>query len=220
MSLFRDKTAPSASRICHWLRLVREVGASIKNEIKKEIAPPDDRTSGGAIESRTGQIELSTESRLLDNTTELLPVPLACQGRLEAGFLAWGNEEGMPLHFPNDVLLLDFPLEAPKGAFERFIISEPNLCQRISPAFRMVPPGRPVLLVSIHTGGETLPTVPGHELRIMRAPRLIVKVGPIMERGDRDASQTFSRGAGRMGAAGRAFDKSIRRRPSVPDRER
>ncbi len=99
------------------------------------------------------------DSRLFDDTAELLPVPLACQGRLEASFLTGGNEEGVPLHFPNDVLLLDFPLEAPKGAFERFIISEPNLCQRISPAFRMVPPGRPVLLVSIHTGGETLPSV-------------------------------------------------------------
>lgn len=220
MSLFRDNAAPSALRICHWSRLVRKVDASIKNEIKNEIAPPDDRTSGGAIESKTGQIELSKDSRLLDDTTELLAVPLARQGRLEASFLAGGNEEGVPLHFPNDVLLLDFPLEAPKGAFERFIISEPNLCQRISPAFRMVPRGRPVLLVSIRAVSKRPLHRREHEWGIMRAPRLIVKVGPIVGRRGRDASSTLSGAAGRMAGAEKAPDESIRRRPSVRVRER
>jgi len=81
------------------------------------------------MKSRWMLVTSAGDGRLLDYATELLAIPLARQGRLEAGFLSRGNKEGMPFHFPNDVLLLDFPLEAPKGAFEGFIISEPNLCQ-------------------------------------------------------------------------------------------
>jgi hypothetical protein len=78
--------------------------------------------------SRGNETPLDGEG-LFDDAPKLLPIPLAGQGRFEAGFLPGGNKEGVPLHFTDDIFLLHFALEPTQGAFKRLIISEPNFCQ-------------------------------------------------------------------------------------------
>jgi len=55
---------------------------------------------------------------------------LACQRFLDPFFLAGFQVEGVTFYFFNDVLRLNFPLEAAQGVFERFAFLQSDFCQR------------------------------------------------------------------------------------------
>ncbi len=56
-------------------------------------------------------------------------ISFARQSFLGAAFFAGLQIEGMPLHFFNNVLLLDFTLEPTQGIFKRLSLLQSNLCQ-------------------------------------------------------------------------------------------
>lgn len=56
-------------------------------------------------------------------------ISFARQSFLGAAFFAGLQIEGMPLHFFNNVLLLDFTFEPTQGIFKRFTLLQSNLCQ-------------------------------------------------------------------------------------------
>ena len=55
--------------------------------------------------------------RIIDFPARLLPVSFAGQGLLDPELLTRLEVEGVTFHFLDDVLLLDFALEAAKGVF-------------------------------------------------------------------------------------------------------
>jgi|tagenome__1003787_1003787.scaffolds.fasta_scaffold20913749_2 hypothetical protein len=59
----------------------------------------------------------------------LLPAALACDGFLYAFLFARLEVKGMTLNFLDNVLLLDFPLEAPQGVLEGLALLNSNFCQ-------------------------------------------------------------------------------------------
>ena len=65
------------------------------------------------LECRPFQAKLL--ERLVLFLAGLFPVPLPGQGRFYALFLAGFQVEGMPLHFFDDVLSLDFTFETAEG---------------------------------------------------------------------------------------------------------
>jgi hypothetical protein len=56
-------------------------------------------------------------------------ISFARQSFLGAAFFAGLQIEGMPLHFFNNVLLLDFTFEPTQGIFKRLTLLQSNLCQ-------------------------------------------------------------------------------------------
>jgi hypothetical protein len=57
----------------------------------------------------------------------------AGQLTLEAFPLSGFEEKGVFLDLLDDALLLNLPLESPKGALDGFAIEDPNLCQSMPP---------------------------------------------------------------------------------------
>ena len=55
---------------------------------------------------------------------------LACQRFLYPFFLAGLQVEGVTFYFFNNVLRLDFPLEATQGVFKRLAFLQSDFCQR------------------------------------------------------------------------------------------
>ena len=61
--------------------------------------------------------------------TDLLAIPLACQGFLDALLLAGLQVEGVALDFLDDVFLLHLALEAAKSILEGLTLLQTNFCQ-------------------------------------------------------------------------------------------
>ena len=61
--------------------------------------------------------------------TSFFTVALACQRFFHPFLFARLEVKGMTLHFLNDVLLLDFTLEAPQGVLEGFTLLNANFRQ-------------------------------------------------------------------------------------------
>lgn len=59
----------------------------------------------------------------------LLAIPLACQGFLDALLLAGLQVEGVALDFLDDVFLLHLALEAAKSILEGLTLLQTNFCQ-------------------------------------------------------------------------------------------
>lgn len=70
---------------------------------------------------------------LLDFLVSFFPIPLASQRFLGALFFAGLQIKRVTLDLFNDVFLLDFSLEAPQGALQRFAILDKYFSQSRSP---------------------------------------------------------------------------------------
>jgi hypothetical protein len=75
---------------------------------------------------------------LLSLPARLLSIAFTGQRLLDAEFLAGLQVKGMSLDFPDDVLLQDFPLEAPECVFQRLAFLEPYLSQITPPTWIMI----------------------------------------------------------------------------------
>jgi hypothetical protein len=78
---------------------------------------------------RNGGTGRSRRSSLFHFPAILLPVSLAGQRLLSPELLTRLQVKGVAFHFLDDVLLLDFALEAAKGVFERFALLKLNFRQ-------------------------------------------------------------------------------------------
>ena len=72
---------------------------------------------------------MRTVGYLLEIPATLLPVPLSGQSLLDPFPFTRLQVEGMFLHFLDNVLLLDFPLEPAEGVFQGFALLKSDFCQ-------------------------------------------------------------------------------------------
>src|SRR5260370_26974211 len=99
--------------------------------------PPSPPGKQEGDQARCGERSFSLP--LLNLPASLLTIAFSDQRLLDAEFLARLQVKGVPLDFPDDVLLQNLPLEAVEGFLHRFAVLQRYLSQMAPPTLTTIP---------------------------------------------------------------------------------
>jgi hypothetical protein len=114
---------------------LRRVLVSPQQTDEKPRTPPPNRPGKkvGSLALTALRNRPTRSTRLFEFFSSFFPITLSCESLLDALLFPRLHEEGMALHFFDDVFLLDFALESPKCIFNTLTFLQSNFSHSRTP---------------------------------------------------------------------------------------